>query len=293
MERPPAGDKWLHEVKFDGYRIACIIQGGKVRLESRRNVDWTAKFPEIVAAGKRLPVESALFDGEAAIVVPSTGVTSFQGLQASFLRGASREGLTYFAFDLLYLDGRSLTALPLEDRKRACEAVLKKQEAGSPICYSQHFFGVDETALLERVCAHGCEGIVSKRRDQSYRAGRNDSWRKTKCNKRETFVVGGFLGGARKIGALLLGKFEGGALRYVGKVGTGKGWTTEYQAQLRRDLETIRQGECPFSPPPGGSIGRNGRWVKPVRMGYVAFTEWTRAGTLRHPSFQGFLDERR
>lgn len=106
-------------------------------------------------------------------------------------------------------------------------------------------------------------------------------------------MIGGFLGGARKIGALLLGKFEDGALRYVGKVGTGKGWTVEYLTQLRRDLETLRQAECPFSPPPGGSIESYGRWVRPVRTGVVVFTEWTRAGTLRHPSFQGFLDDRR
>ena len=290
VDEPPAGKQWLHEIKFDGYRIACILRGGKVRLESRRNVDWTQKFPEIVAAAKRLPVESALLDGEAAVVVASTGVTSFQSLQKSFLRGSSREGLTYFAFDLLYLDGRNLAALPLEQRKRACEALLKKQVAGSPIQYSQHF-DVDGTALLERACAMGCEGIISKRRDQSYRAGRNDGWQKSKCSLRESFVIGGFTGGARSVGALLLGRFEDGVLRYVGKVGTGQGWNDEYLGRLRRDLETIRRVTCPFVPPPTGSIGRSGHWVEPVRTGDVVFTEWTAARTLRHPSFQGFHDE--
>lgn len=278
-------------MKFDGYRIACTVAGGKVRLESRRNNDWTSRFPEIAAAAKRLPVESVMLDGEVAIVVPS-GLTSFQALQNAFFSGAARDGLTYFVFDLLHLDGQDVSALPLEERKRVCERLLERQEPSSPIRYSQHF-EVDGQALLDKACALGAEGIISKRRDQSYRAGRNDGWQKSKCMKRESFVVGGFTGGTRSIGALLLGQWQGGVLRYVGKVGTGPGFTAGYLEKVRRELEAIRRAECPFTPAPGGSIGRHGYWVEPVRTGDVVFTEWTAARTLRHPSFQGFHDERR
>ncbi len=293
VQQPPSGPQWLHELKFDGYRIACTVQHGKVRLESRRNYDWTAKFPEIVEAARQLPVESVLLDGEVAIVVPS-GLTSFQSLQNAF-SGAPRDGLTYFAFDLLHLDGRDIASLPLDERKRQCAQLLEQLGAASPIRYSQHF-EVDGSALLERACALGAEGIISKRRDQPYRAGRSDGWLKSKCVKREEFIIGGFTepsGSRTGIGALLLGVYDNGVLRFAGKVGTGPGFTAEYLARVRRELAAIEQPECPFVPPPPGWIGRNGYWVQPVRRGDVVFTEWTDARTLRHPSFQGFHDEGR
>lgn len=288
VEHPPDGPEWLHEIKFDGYRIACMVEDGRVRLESRRNYDWTAKFPEIAASARALPVQSVVLDGEAAIVAPS-GVTSFQALQNSF-SGGSRAGLTYFAFDLLYLNGESVAAWPLEARKRECERLLAQQREPGPLRYSQHFES-DGARLLERACALGAEGIVSKRRDQAYRPGRGDGWRKSKCTKREDFVIGGFTepGGSRTgIGALLLGQWEGGTLRFTGKVGTGPGFTAEYLGRIRHQLRPLEQQECPFEPPPPGWIGRHGRWVRPVLSGVVTFTEWTDAGTLRHPSFQGF-----
>jgi bifunctional non-homologous end joining protein LigD len=290
VDRPPHGPEWLHEVKFDGYRIACTVENGRARLESRRNVDWTARLSEIAEAALHLPVASALLDGEVAIVMAS-GLTSFQSLQNAF-SGAPRRGLTYFVFDLLHLDGRDLAALPLVERRRECERILGRQSADSPIRYSQHF-DVDGAELLARMCALGGEGIVSKRRDQPYRPGRNDGWLKSKCLEREELVVGGFTApsGARTgIGALLVGYWEGAELRFAGKVGTGPGFTAEYLSRLRRELAPLEQPHCPFEPPPPGWIGRQGHWVRPVRSGIVTFTEWTDAGTLRHPSFQGFLD---
>lgn len=181
VERPPEGPQWLHEVKFDGYRIACMVEDGRVRLESRRNFDWTAKFAEITEAAKALPVESAVFDGEAVIVAPS-GVTSFQSLQNSFT-GGSRAGLTYYAFDLLHLNGENVAAWPLEARKKECERILGQQREPSVIRYSYHF-EIDGAQLLEKVCLLGAEGIISKRRDQPHRPGRGDGWLKAKCIKR-------------------------------------------------------------------------------------------------------------
>lgn len=287
VEQPPRGPEWLHEVKFDGYRLACTVVDNKVRLESRQNNDWTAEFPEIVEAVLELPIQSVRLDGEVTVVAQS-GVTSFQALQNVF-SSTSRHGLTYFVFDLLHLNGEDLRTWPLEARKRECERLLSQQPPASPIRYSQHF-DIDGAALLERVCALGAEGIVSKRRDQAYRPGRS-GWLKTKCFKQQEFVIGGFTepAGVRSgIGALLLGHREGTALRFAGKVGTGPGFTAEYLTRVRRELDPLEQSECPFDPPPPGWIGRHGRWVRPVRTGVVAFTEWTAAGTLRHPSFQGF-----
>jgi bifunctional non-homologous end joining protein LigD len=292
VEHPPSGAQWLHEIKFDGYRIGCIIRDGKVRLESRRNNDWTTRFAEVAEAARQLPVRSALLDGEVAIVNPS-GVTSFQALQNAF-SGAPRDGLTYFVFDLIHLDGRDIGALPLERRRTECETLLREQDVRSPIRYSQHF-DLDGASLLARVCELGGEGIVSKRRDQSYRAGRNDGWLKTKCLKRGEFVIGGFTdpsGSRTGIGALLLGYYESGVLRFAGKVGTGPGFTAAYLDQIRRELERLEQQDCPFSPAPPGWVGRHGHWVRPVRRGEVVFTEWTDARTLRHPSFQGFREPR-
>jgi bifunctional non-homologous end joining protein LigD len=292
VEHPPSGAQWLHEIKFDGYRIGCIIRDGKVRLESRRNNDWTTRFAEVAEAARQLPVGSALLDGEVAIVNPS-GVTSFQALQNAF-SGAPRAGLTYFVFDLLHLDGRDFGALPLERRRNECETLLREQGGSSPIRYSQHF-DLDGASLLARVCELGGEGIVSKRRDQSYRAGRTDGWQKSKCLKRGEFVIGGFTdpsGSRTGIGALLLGYYESGVLRFAGKVGTGPGFTAAYLDQIRRELEPLEQQDCPFSPAPPGWIGRNGHWIRPLLRGEVVFTEWTDARTLRHPSFQGFREPR-
>jgi bifunctional non-homologous end joining protein LigD len=285
---PPAGAAWLHEIKFDGYRIGCSIEDGKVRLESRRNRVWTAEFPEIARAAQDLPARAALLDGEVAILLPS-GLTSFQALQNSF-SGSPRTGLTYFVFDLLHIDGRNLAELPLERRKRECEELLRGQSDSSPIRYSQHF-DTDGTALLARACALGAEGIISKRRDQPYQPGRGSDWLKAKCTKRGAFVIGGFTppaGSRSGIGALLLGYYDSGRLRYAGKVGTGPGFTAEYLARIRRELAAIEQPVCPFDPAPPGWIGRHGHWVRPERTGDVTYTEWTDGGTLRHPSFQGF-----
>ena len=289
VDEAPEGPAWVHEVKYDGYRIGCAIAAGRATLWSRRGKDWTSQFPEVAAAAEQLPVRSALLDGEVAVVLPD-GRTSFQALQNAF--GGARRGLTYFVFDLLFLDGEDLSGRPLLDRKAALERLL----AGRPglVQYAPHVAG-SGAAVHREACRLGLEGIVSKRADLPYHAGRNATWVKTKCILRQELVIGGFTdpeGAARDgIGALLVGFHEDGALRFAGKVGTG--FTNADARALRRRLAAITSAACPFTPRPAGWLGRNAHWVRPELVCEVAFTEWTGDGKIRHPSFQGLREDKR
>lgn len=289
VDHAPDGPEWIHETKYDGYRIGCAVERGRATLWSRRGKDWTREFPEVAAAASRLPVRSALLDGEVAAVLPD-GRTSFQALQNAFSGGARR--LLYFAFDLLQLDGKDLSRRPLLERKAALEKLLAG--TGGVIRYAPHVEGPGGE-VFRAACRLGLEGIVSKRRDEPYRPGRNATWVKTKCVKRQELVIGGFTdpeGAARDaIGALLIGYNEGGTLRFAGKVGSG--FTNTVARALRARLERIASAECPFTPRPSGRLGRNAHWVSPELVCEVAFTEWTGDGKIRHPSFQGLREDKR
>ena len=215
MKSAPTGDEWLHELKYDGYRIGCRIDGGAVTLLSRKGNDWTASFPEIARAAKALKVKSALLDGEVCVVLPD-GRTSFQGLQN--LASADRARLVYFVFDLMYLDGRSLAGEPLEARKAALKTIVR----GERIQFSDHLEADGPDAFRE-ACRLRLEGIISKPRNQPYLSGKRAGWLKTKCVQRQEFVIGGFTDpeGAREgIGALLVGFYDDDRLVFSGKVGT-------------------------------------------------------------------------
>ncbi|BDG04459.1 non-homologous end-joining DNA ligase [Anaeromyxobacter oryzae] len=289
VAEPPAGDGWVHEVKYDGYRIGAALERGRATLWSRRGKDWTAQFPEVARAVEALPARRALLDGEVAAVLPD-GRTSFQALQNAFSGG--RRSLVYFVFDLLHLDGEELSGRPLLERKAALERLLG--EGRGLVRYAPHVTA-DGAATLREACRLGLEGIVSKRADAPYRPGRNTVWVKAKCVARQELVIGGFTdpeGAAREgIGALLVGAYEGRALRFAGKVGTG--FTNEGARALRARLEKLEQPDPPFTPEPRGWLGRNAHWVKPVLVGEVSFTEWTKDGKIRHPSFQGLRDDKR
>ena len=288
VDRPPSGDEWFHEIKYDGYRIGARVRRGRVALYTRNGNDWTASFPDVADAVGRLRLDDALIDGEAAIVLPD-GRTSFQAMQNA---GANRGTLVYFVFDLLRLNGQSLETLPLEERKARLKKLVGAKKTGR-IRFSEHIDGNGE-AFFEHACRAGLEGIVSKRRDQPYRAGRHGGWLKTKCTKRQEFVVGGFTdpeGMRAGLGALLIGYYEGDRLVFSGKVGTG--FTHKLALELRVKLDRLEQKTPPFTPPPPGSLGRHAHWVKPELVCEVEFTEWTTDGKIRHPSFQGLRADKK
>lgn len=308
VKEPPEGAEWIHELKYDGYRIGCRIDGKSVELISRNGKDWTHAFPPIVKAASQLRVRSALLDGEVCMVLPD-GRTSFQALQNA---GSGSEGtLVYIVFDILYLDGRSLLADPLDKRK----AVLRRLLRDTRMQYAEHIEGSGAAAFRE-ACRLGAEGIVSKLRNQPYMSGKRTGWVKTKCVQRQEFVIGGFTdpeGSRQGIGALLVGYYPSangqsaggqvpnagrrqtgnagaGGLVFAGKVGTG--FTAKSAVALRRTLERFEIDRSPFTPPPPGWLGRNAHWVEPKLVGEVAFTEWTGEGKIRHPSFQGLRKDK-
>lgn len=283
---PPAGDEWVYEVKFDGFRMGLAIDATGARLLTRNGLDWSDRFPEIMAAARSLALTSGLLDGEVARLLPD-GRTSFQGLQ-----NASRAGgtLVYYLFDLLFVDGQNLAGEPLEVRKTRLRRVLPA--GASPLRYSDHLVGNGAHVFAE-ACKAGLEGVIAKRRDQPWTGGRSRTWVKVKCLARQEFVIGGFTepqGTREGLGALLIGHYDAGRLVWAGKVGTG--FTATSAAALRARLEPLVQPTAPFSPAPRGALAREARWVRPDLVAEVAFTEWTDAGKIRHPSFQGLREDK-
>jgi bifunctional non-homologous end joining protein LigD len=285
----PEGQEWLHEIKLDGYRILARIEQGRAQLLSRRGHDWSSRLPSIASALGALPVQSALLDGEVA-VLGENGVSDFQLLQNSLEGGRDASGL-YYAFDLLFHDGFDLRQLPLVERKQLLRAAL--EQADNPrLRLSDHVQG-GGAAFFERACKLGLEGIVCKRADAPYASGRGRSWYKVKCLSEQEFVIGGFTapaGSRQHLGALLVGVREGKSLVYAGKVGTG--FTQASLAELHRRLAPLERPEAPFANPPRGAEARGVHWVAPRLVAQVAFVERTRDGLVRHSSFRGLRDDK-
>src|SRR6185436_10581514 len=282
---PPGGDRWLHEIKYDGYRIGCVIDKNGARLISRNGNDWTHVFPSIAEAAHTLKTRDAIIDGEVAMVMPD-GRTSFAALQQAAAGTASHTPLVYFVFDLLRLDGERLDRLPLEERKARLRALVepappKKKTGLAPpkpkakagrIRYAEHIVGEGDT-LFEHATKIGLEGIISKRRDLPYEPGRSDSWRKSKVIQRGVFVIGGVTdpeGSRVGIGALLVGYYDGPRLVFAGRVGTG--FSHAFAVELRERLDKLAQKHCPFDPPIVKGPERLAHWVKPVLMCEATFT---------------------
>ncbi len=285
----PPGDEWLHEIKFDGYRLLCFVEKGQAKLISRNNLDWTHRFPSIAAAAAELPVERAVLDGEAIVLMPN-GTSSFQALQ-SILRGGRSGRLVYQCFDLLYLDGYDLRGVPLENRKQHLAELLAGAEGDGALQYTEHVVGSGPEFHHES-CRLGLEGVISKRRRGSYPRGRNTDWLKVKCIQSHEFVIGGFTESTahgRALGSLLLGYYDGGQFRYAGRVGTGFGEAT--LADLRRRLDSMRQADPPFADAPARK-DRQTHWVRPELVAQITFTDWTEDHLLRHPSFQGLREDK-
>ena len=287
VDAPPLGEEWLHEVKFDGYRMECIKEADRVRLLSRRGNDWTARFPDIVAAVRRLKPRRIILDGEA-VALLEDGRSSFQALQ-QVLHTDPPGATVYYAFDLLRLEAEDLRGLPLEERKARLARLLgpSRRRGTGALRYSEHTTGKVEAALA-RACREGLEGLIVKRRDLPYQSGRTRTWLKVKCQNRQELVVIGFTeprGRRSGIGALILGlRDDDGVLRYAGRVGTGM--DDAMLASLRQQLEPLRRATSPAGR--GVPRSRTGiTWVEPKLVAEVSFTEWTSDGILRHPSFEG------
>jgi bifunctional non-homologous end joining protein LigD len=281
----PAGDEWLHETKFDGYRMFCRLEHARCRLLTRTGQDWTARFEQVAATAARLKARHALLDGEI-VALGSDGKTRFQALQNAPAGAAS--SVVYFVFDVLHLEGHDLTPLALETRKSILASLLKRAARGT-LRYSDHVVGGGAEAHAD-ACRRGFEGIVSKRRDAPYLPRRTRDWLKVKCVARQEFVIGGYTeprGSRAGFGALLLGVREGTRLRYCGKVGTG--FTAASLRELHRRLSGLEIDASPFADAPRS---RTTHWVAPRLVAEVSFTEWTDDGQLRHPSFQGLRDDK-
>lgn len=288
---PPQSDQWLHEIKYDGYRILCRVHQGQAQLLSRNGKDWTGRFTPIAAAIEKLGIDEAWLDGEV-VVWGRNGVTSFQSLQR-YLRGEAQGQLTYCVFDLLYLSGEDLTGQPLLQRKRALADLLKRSHGKTAwLRYSDHVEGAADSFIAE-ACQLGLEGIVSKRGDLPYRAGRSREWVKIKCRHQQEFVIGGFTlpaGSRTGIGALLLGVYdEQGALRYSGRVGTG--FTQARLAALRKALDARVIARAPFAAS-ATLKGVAARWVRPELVAEVRFSEWTADGLVRQAAFLGLREDK-
>ena len=291
VEAVPVGDDWVHEIKFDGYRLLANLRAGKVNLVTRGAQDWSARFPRLVEALQTVEVKTAVFDGEV-VVLDERGVSDFQLLQNALSNGASAP-TQYFAFDLLYLDGHDLRRLPLVERKKHLQAVLgSSAKQRKAIHYCDHVVGRGEI-FYTQACQLGLEGVVSKRGHQPYVGRRTRDWLKTKCSRQQEFVIGGFTdpaGSRQALGALLLGVHEDGHFVYTGKVGTG--FTRESLVQMRKRLAPLSRAASPFADIPRAEA-RGVHWVRPELVAEVRFTGFTRDGRLRHPAFRGLREDKR
>lgn len=283
----PDDDDWIHEIKYDGYRIQSHLKNGTVHLYTRNGLDWSSKFPDLLKRLSELAIKNAIFDGEI-VSLDSKGVSHFQDLQNA-LSSKKVKGLKYYVFDLLYLDGRDLRKLPLLERKAFLKKILSR--SSEQIVYSEHIVG-NGSGFFKVSCDHGLEGIVSKLADSSYISGRGDFWVKTKCSKRQEFVVGGYTvkqNGKKGFGALLIGVFEKGKFCYTGKVGTG--FTQETEKELMERFTNLHRKSSPFDSKSPKEKGLH--WLTPRIVVEVSFSNWTDEGVLRQPVFQGVrLDKR-
>jgi len=288
-DAPPTGGAWVHEIKFDGYRLEARIADGDVRLLTRTGLDWTARFPSIAKALKGLKVKTALIDGEA-VVEDERGASSFTKLVEALEAGRS-DGMVFIAFDLLHLDGVDVAQAMLADRKDVLKGLMARSRS-KRLRYSEHF-PADGASVLANACALGLEGVVSKRLDRPYRSGRNGEWLKAKCVQTDEFVIGGYLVStvdAKAVGALALGTFEAGRLVYAGRVGTG--FTHETARALWTALQPLKGEASPFAAPLTAIQRRGVVWVKPELVAQIHYATRTGDGLLRHAAFKGLREDK-
>ncbi len=287
-ETPPKGEDWIHEIKFDGYRTQCRIQDKSVNLYTRSGLDWTKKYGSLATECAKLEVSSAVLDGEIVCLDPQ-GRSDFGSLQKA-LKAGEHERLIYYVFDLLFLNGEDLSNKPLLDRKRLLKKLVEKSNV-KRVLYSEHW-RASGAAVLEKSCAFNLEGIISKRADLGYEAGRTGSWIKSKCGHNQEFVIIGFTepeGSREGFGALLLAaKDDDGDLKYVGRVGTG--FDSATLRTIHKKLSSIATTTKPIAGRVPSSSGAT--WVKPSYVAQVKFGAWTDDGILRHAVFVGLREDK-
>jgi bifunctional non-homologous end joining protein LigD len=291
VREPPQGDEWFHELKFDGYRMLCHLSRGKARFWSRNGKDWTEKFPNLAQAMKAFPATTAILDGEV-VIFDKAGRTSFQKLQQAMGKSGTA-AFVFEIFDLIYLEGYSLTQTPLRERKQTLEQLLVSAKAKGQLRYSDHVEG-NGPQFFKQACEYGMEGIISKLADSPYESTRNRNWLKTKCVKRQEFVIAGYTPskkGFPGFGSLILGVYDKGKLVYSGRVGTG--FSIKQRLELQKKLNRISQASMPFAVVPKDPGLRDAHWAKPQLVAEVEFTEWTADGLIRHPSFQGLREDKK
>jgi bifunctional non-homologous end joining protein LigD len=283
--RVPEGEEWLHEIKFDGYRTIARLDAGKVKLITRSGLDWTDRYGVLAKTFQGLPCQQALIDGEI-VVQDEQGIASFSALQDALATGRTHE-LIFFAFDLPYLDGYDLCAVPLVERKRALAGLLDRAiTPSSALQISEHVVG-NGRAFYHQAEQLGLEGIISKRADGAYQQMRTRSWLKIKCRPSGEFVVVayGASEAAGGIGALLLAEADDGGLRYVGRVGTG--FSTTAMKSLLARLDALRTKKATVKLPPEERRRKDIVWVRPVLVAEVEYGNRTADRILRHAVYKG------
>ena len=290
VKEAPKGNEWLHELKFDGYRLLCHLNRGRIRLWTRNQKDWTDKFPNVSKALQTLRVQSAILDAEV-VAMDASGRSSFQMLQQAIHKTAGK-GLVLEVFDLIYIEGFSLTRTPLIERKRVLEELIASAGNNRTLRYSDHVEG-NGAKFLKQACDFGIEGIVSKLADSLYESTRSHNWQKVKCLRRQEFVIAGYTLSDKGLpfSSLVLGVYEKGKLTYAGRAGTG--FSNKQRVELKKMLDRIARPTKPFAEIPKDPDLRKAVWAEPKLIGEVAFTEWTNEGVIRHPSFQGLREDKK
>jgi bifunctional non-homologous end joining protein LigD len=284
---PPGEGNWLHELKLDGYRIQARKSKDKVQLLTRKGLDWTHRMPAIADAVSKLSADNATLDGEVVVLGPD-GNSNFADLQASFQNDEAHP-LTYFAFDLLHLNGHNTRTLPLRDRKKLLAGILPADDEALRL--SEDIEGSGQ-AIFANACKLHAEGIISKRADAPYRGTRNGDWVKSKCLREQEFVIGGYTNssdGNDRIGSLLLGYYNSDKLIYAGRTGTG--FTQKLRRELMSQLTKLKLEKPAFDRVPP-EARRGALWVKPNLVAQVRFATWTADNLVRQAAFLGLREDK-